>query len=64
MSGDRFRRAREKEIEETLTAQADRIVGLEELVDMLLDSQSADPRVIPLMYNAWLHKAKALKEQG
>ena len=38
-----------------------RIVELDELVDMLIDSESADPSLIPIMYNAWLHKAKCLK---
>ena len=41
-----------------------RIAELEDLAQMIIDAESADPRVIPLMYNAWLHKAKALKEQG
>ena len=38
-----------------------RIEELEELVDMLIDCQSADPSLIPIMYHAWLHKAKELK---
>jgi hypothetical protein len=38
-----------------------RIEELEELVDMLIDSESADPSLIPIMYHTWLHKAKWLK---
>ena len=44
-----------------LEEQDERIAELEELVDMLIDCQSADASLIPIMYNAWLHKAKWLK---
>lgn len=39
------------------------IAQLNELVDMLIDSQSADQTLIPIMYHAWLDKAKNLREQ-
>jgi len=38
-----------------------RIAELGGLVDMLIDSQSADQSLIPIMYQTWLHKAKELK---
>lgn len=44
-------------------ADIKRIAELEDLAQMIIDAESADPRVISLMYNAWLHKAKSLKEQ-
>ena len=42
-------------------ADIKRISELDELVDMLIDCQSADASLIPIMYHAWLHKAKWLK---
>ena len=39
------------------------IAELEDLAQMIIDAESADPRVILLMYNAWLLKAKSLKGQ-
>lgn len=44
-------------------ADIERIAELEDLAQMIIDAESADLRVLPLMYQAWLHKAKALKEQ-
>jgi len=40
-----------------------RIAELENLTQMIIDAESADGSLIPIMYHAWLHKAKALKEQ-
>jgi len=40
-----------------------RIAELEELSQMIIDAESADAPLIPIMFHTWLHKAKAL-EQG
>ena len=64
MSLEQYKDANRKELWEILQIQVERIAELEDLAQMIIDAESADPRVIPLMYNAWLHKANALKEQG
>ena len=47
-----------------LVEAENRIAELENLAQMIIDGESADPRVLLLMYKVWLNKAKALKEQG
>ena len=58
----------EKENKPTLAhdveSAVERIAELEDLAQMIIDAESADLRVLPLMYQAWLHKAKALQEKG
>ena len=49
-----------KEVE----AKDKRIAELEGLAQMIIDAESADTSLIPIMFYTWLHKAKALKEQG
>ena len=44
----------------TIARHLERVTELEELVDMLLDSESADECLRDCMYHAWLHKAKEL----
>ena len=39
------------------------IAELEDLTQMIIDAESAEGSLITIMYHAWLHKAKALKEQ-
>ena len=41
-----------------------RIAELAGLAQMIIDAESADTSLIPIMFYTWLHKAKALKEQG
>ena len=48
----------------SVVEMVEHIAELEDLAQMIIDAESADPRVILLMYNAWLLKAKSLKEQG
>jgi hypothetical protein len=40
-----------------------RIVELEGLVEDIVDAESADEKLRPMMYHVWLFKAKALKEK-
>jgi hypothetical protein len=47
----------------SVVEMVEHIAELEDLAQMIIDAESADPRVILLMYNAWLLKAKSLKEQ-
>ena len=35
----------------------------QDLTQMIIDAESAEGSLITIMYHAWLHKAKALKEQ-
>ncbi len=63
MSLEQYKDATRKELWEILQIQVERIAELEDLAQMIIDAESADLRVLPLMYQAWLHKAKALKEQ-
>jgi hypothetical protein len=39
-----------------------RIVELEDLVEDIINAESADEKLRPMMYHVWLFKAKALKE--
>jgi hypothetical protein len=41
----------------------ERIAKLEDLVTMIVDSESADASVIPYLHQVWLSKAKELKEE-
>jgi hypothetical protein len=41
-----------------------RIAELEDLVEHIINAESADEKLRPMMYHVWLFKAKALKEQG
>ena len=41
----------------------ERISKLEDLVTMIIDSESADATVIPYLHPVWLRKAKELKEK-
>jgi hypothetical protein len=40
----------------------ERIAKLEDLVTMIVDSESADSSIIPYLHQVWLVKAKELKE--
>jgi hypothetical protein len=40
-----------------------RISKLEDLVAMIIDSESADSSIIPYLHQVWLSKAKELKEE-
>ena len=57
-----------KELREVIDIQMEhygkRIAELEDLAQMIIDAESVDLRVLPLMYQVWLQKAKALKEQS
>ena len=46
----------------TINRNLERISELEELVTMLIDSETADDSLINVMYRAWLHKAKELNK--
>ena len=43
-------------------ADIKRIVELEDLVEDIINAESADEKLRPMMYHVWLFKAKALKE--
>ena len=45
----------------TITELNKRIAEFEDLSQMIIDSESADTSMIPIMYHSWLHKAKELK---
>ena len=45
-------------------SQQERIAELEDLVQMIIDAEPADTRVLSFMYQVWLRKAKAIKGQG
>jgi hypothetical protein len=42
-------------------ADIKRIVELEDLVEDIINAESADEKLRPMMYHVWLFKAKALK---
>ena len=44
-----------------IVALRERIVELEDLVTMIVDSESADASIIPYLHRVWLVKAKELK---
>jgi hypothetical protein len=52
-----------KELDKTNNQLEERIAELEDLAQMIIDADSADERLRPMMYHVWLFKAKALKEQ-
>ena len=40
-----------------------RVTELEDLVTLIVDSESADSSIIPYLHRYWLRKAKKLKEK-
>jgi hypothetical protein len=49
------------ELDKTNNQLEGRIAELEDLAQMIIDADSADERLRPMMYHVWLFKAKALK---
>ena len=48
------------EVAELVQSQADKITELEDLAQMIIDADSADERLRPMMHHVWLCKAQRL----